>query len=137
MYKKIMVPVDLAHQDKLEKATRIASDLAKLYEAEVHYVAVSTSAPSELGRNSEAFSQKLEEFVSGQIETYGLKGQAHPIISADPTADMDLMLRNAGEYIGADLIVMASHVPGFRENLFHHHGNYIATHAHMSVLLVR
>ncbi len=121
MYKKIMVP----------------ADLAKLYEAEVHYVAVTTTAPSELGRNPDAFAQKLDDFVSGQIDTYGIKGQAHPITSEDPTADMDVMLRSAGEDIGADLIVMASHVPGFRENLFHHHGNYVATHAHMSVLLVR
>lgn len=137
MYKKIMVPVDLTHRDKMAKATRIVGDLAKLYEAEVHYVAVTASAPSELARNSESFSQKLADFVSSQIETYGLKGQAHPITAADPTADLDVLLRSAGEEIGADLIVMASHVPGFRENLFHHHGNYVATHSHMSVLLVR
>ncbi|MDE1461960.1 universal stress protein [Spartinivicinus poritis] len=137
MYTKIMVPIDLTHLDKMGKALQAAADLAKLYGAEVHYVSVTGSLPSELARNSDAFAKKLDEFVAMQNSRSGVKGQAHPITASDPVVDLDRLLSDAGEAIEADLIIMASHVPGFWENLFHAHGNYVASHAHMSVFLVR
>jgi nucleotide-binding universal stress UspA family protein len=39
--------------------------------------------------------------------------------------------------IGADLVVMASHKPGFLEHIFSSHGGYIAQHATCSVFVVR
>ncbi|WP_163835552.1 universal stress protein [Spartinivicinus ruber] len=137
MYTNIMVPVDLAHLDKMDKALRAAADLAKFYHAEIHYVSVTGSLPSELARNPEIFAKKLDEFVANQDSIYGVKGQAHPITATDPTADLDQILSDAGEAVGADLVIMAAHVPGLWQNLFHNHGSYVASHAHMSVFLVR
>lgn len=35
MFSKIMVPIDLAHVDRMAQAVQMAADLAKLYGAEV------------------------------------------------------------------------------------------------------
>ena len=39
--------------------------------------------------------------------------------------------------VGADLVIMASHVPGMLEHIFSSHGGYIAQHAKVSVFVVR
>lgn len=138
MYTKIMVPVDLAHIESLEKALVTAADLSKHYEAAVCYVGVSASAPSEVAHNSEEFSAKLEGFGVSQAEKFGLQEVstvAH--ISHDPTVDLDKNLINIAEEVGADLIVMASHIPGFIEHIFASNAGYVASYAKISVLVVR
>ena len=46
-------------------------------------------------------------------------------------------LRKAIEEVGADLVVMATHIPGAAEHLFASHGGSVAAHAKISVFLVR
>lgn len=138
MYTKIMVPVDLAHIESLEKALVTVADLSKHYETAVCYVGVSASAPSEVAHNSEEFNAKLEEFGAGQAEKFGLQAVstvAH--ISHDPAVDLDKNLINIAEEVGADLIVMASHIPGFIEHIFASNAGYVASYAKISVLVVR
>ena len=137
MYSSIMVPVDLTHIEKLGRALQVAADIAKLYGAEVHYLSVTPETPSELGKTPAEFSRKLQSFVEEQAEQYGITTKAHPVATHDPTADLNKTLRKAGDSIGADLIIMASHIPGFVDHIFHSHGGYMATHSGLSVLLVR
>jgi nucleotide-binding universal stress UspA family protein len=137
MYSSIMVPIDLAHLDKMGKELEVAADLAKHYGAQIHYVAVTTAAPSEVAHNPAEFAEKLQQFVAGQAATHGINAQAHPLTSHDPTADLDATLRHAEEVIGVDLVVMASHIPGFAEHIFSSHGSYIASHSKLSVFVVR
>ncbi len=137
MYKTLMVPIDLAHLDKLQKALDVAADLAKHYGATVHYVAVTAATPSPLAHNPAEFAEKLEKFVANEAAKRGIQAKAHPIISHDPTADLDTTLSHAGEDLGADLVVMGSHVPGFAEHIFHTHGGYVASHSSLSVFVVR
>ncbi len=137
MYSSIMVPVDLAHLDKIDKALQAAADLARHYGAAVHYVAVTSAAPSEVAHNPAEFAEKLDSFVAAQARAHGIDARAHPIRSHDPAVDLDQTLRNAGDAIGADLIVMASHVPGFADHIFHAHGGYVASHSDLSVFVVR
>lgn len=138
MYTKIMVPVDLAHIESLEKALVTAADLSKHYETSVCYVGVSASAPSEVAHNSEEFSAKLEAFSAGQKARFGLQAVstvAH--ISHDPAVDLDKNLINIAEEVSADMIVMASHIPGFIEHIFASNAGYVASYAKISVLVVR
>jgi len=137
MYSNIMVPVDLAHLDKIDKALRAAADLARHYGATVHYVAVTAAAPSEVAHNPAEFAAKLDSFVAAQASGYGIDARAHPIKSHDPAVDLDETLRDAGDAIDADLIVMASHAPGFAEHVFQAHGGYVASHSDLSVFVVR
>lgn len=137
MYKKIMIPVDLRHVDHLTKALSVGADLAKHYGAEAHIVSVTQSGPTEVAHNPKEFAEKLATFTADQSNALGFTFRAHTEISHDPAIDLDSVLETAAEKIGADLIVMASHVPGFAEYFFASNAGYLASHASMSVLVVR
>lgn len=137
MFKKIMVPVDLAHQDKLAGAIDLAADLAKLYGAEVCYVGATTSAPSATAASPEAYKIKLAEFADAQAQAHGETASSHMIVSHDPTTDLDTDLVKAVGEVGADLVVMATHVPNLGDRVWPSNGGRLATHTNVSVFLVR
>ena len=60
VFKKIMVPVDLAHLDKLERALDVASDLAKHYQASVCFVGVTSPQPSAAGERPPQASRRAD-----------------------------------------------------------------------------
>lgn len=137
MFTKIMVPVDLRHTDQMSKALAVAADLAQHYGAEVHMVGVTQSGPTEVARNPKQYAERLATFAADQSNTYGCSFRAHTEISHDPAIDLDRVLQDAAEDLGAELVVMASHVPGFAEHVFASNAGYLASHASMSVLVVR
>jgi nucleotide-binding universal stress UspA family protein len=137
MYSKIMVPVDLKKLETLERVLQVAADIAKLYGAELHYISVTSETPSELGKRPSDFAKKLEDFANQQADRHGVNTKAYPVASHDPAADLNRTLSSAGDAIGADLIIMASHIPGFIDHIFRTHGGYVATHSGLSVFLVR
>ena len=137
MYKNIMVPVDLEHLDQVRKAIAVGVDLAKHYGAGITLVSVTTSAPSAVAHNPEEFQSKLEEFASGLSGEHGTEIASKAVLSHDPTIDIDDTLQNAASQLNADLVVMASHVPGFMDYVFASRAGYLASHADMSVLVVR
>ena len=138
MFKKIMVPVDLAHLDRLQNALATAGKLAGLYSAPVTYVAVTTETPSEHARTPDEFQTKLEAFAAEQAATHGIaKTEARSYASHDPVADLDDALMNAVSQTGADLVVIGSHKPGFAEHVFASHAGNMALHAPVSVMVVR
>ncbi|WP_343080722.1 universal stress protein [Ostreiculturibacter nitratireducens] len=137
MFKRIVVPVDLAHVSKLEKALRLARDLAQKYEAELCYVGVTTSTPSAVSRTPEEFMRKLQAFAAEQAKSSQSTASTHTIVSHDPTIQMDRELEEAIDELGADLVVMASHVPNVADYVWSGHGAHIAAHSNASVMLVR
>jgi nucleotide-binding universal stress UspA family protein len=60
---------------------------------------------------------------------------SHPIVSHDPTIDLDKTLVDAVDELGADLVVMGSHIPRHFE--LRNHGAHLAQLTHHSVMLVR
>lgn len=137
MFDSIMVPVDLRHASSLAKALTIAADLAKAQNATVTYVGVTSPEPGELGHNPGEYARKLEEFAAAQAQTHGLKTTAHMIVAHDPAIDLDHKLSEAAEEIGADLIIVATHVPNVADYIWSSHGGHLANHAKASVFLVR
>ncbi len=137
MYRKIVVPVDLAHTDKLEKALATAADLAKHYRAKTYYVGVTAPAPSAVAHSSAEYAEKLELFAAEQSAQRGLQVEAKTATSTDPIRDLDDALRDTIEDLGADLVVMASHVPGFGSHIFASNAGYLASHTSVSVFVVR
>ena len=137
MYRKIVVPVDIGHTDKLEKALAISADLAKHYGAELHYVGVTAPPPSAIAHNPEEFAEKLQAFAAEQAAKRGVDIKADAVTSHDPVRDLDDTLRLTIEELDADLVVMASHVPGFAEYIFASNAGYLASHASVSVFVVR
>ena len=137
MYQKIMVPVDLGHADKLGKALTTAADLAKHYKAPVHLVGVTAPAPSAVAHNPEEFTEKLKAFAAAESAKHAVDFTAHAIVTPDPAVELDARLGREAEEIGADLIVMASHVPGLAEHIFSSNAGYLASHSTISVFVVR
>ena len=137
MYRRIVVPVDIGHADKLEKALATSADLAKHYGAELHYVGVTAPPPSAIAHNPAEFAEKLQAFAAEQSAKRGVDIKADAVTSHDPVRDLDDALRQKIEELDADLVVMASHVPGFAEYIFASNAGYLASHASISVLVVR
>lgn len=137
MYKNIMVPVDLAHADKLEKALAAAADLSKHYKAAICYVGVTAAAPGEVAHNPTEYAETLERFAAEDGKKRGVEVKAKTVTSHDPVRDLDDALGEAIKELGADLVVMASHVPSFADHLFSSNAGYLASHAETSVFIVR
>lgn len=138
MYQRIMVPVDLVHVGRIEKALETAADLSKHYHVPVTYVAVAATTPGEIAHTPEEHARKLEEFAQQQAAKYGLQDAGSAFyISHDPAADLDEKLLSAIDDTGADLVVMASHIPGFPEHIFSSNAGAVASHARVSVFVIR
>jgi nucleotide-binding universal stress UspA family protein len=137
MYRKIMVPVDLAHIERLEKAITTATDLAKHYRIPICFVGVTPETPTEVAHTPMEFGEKLEAFGARQSEKHGLQVDTAAYPSHDPAVDLDRTLIAAAKESGADLIVMASHVPGLQEHVFASNAGAVASHAGVSVFVIR
>lgn len=137
MFQKIMVPVDLAHADRLERATTAAADLAKLYGATVVYVGVTAPTPSAIAHTPQEFAGKLQAFAADQAAKLGHQATSHAMVSHDPTIDLDDTLLKGLNETGADLVVMASHIPNVTDYIWPSNGGQIAAHAKASVFIVR
>lgn len=136
LFKHIMVPVDLAHPDKLTRALGVMGDLARHYDAQVTLVGVTGPQPGSVAHSPDEFAQKLLKFAAIQAEIFGLPPIAtHPITANDPAIDLDRALEQAVHDLGADLVVMGSHIP--RRFDLGSHGGRIASHTDISVMLVR
>ena len=137
MFSKIMVPVDLEHAATLEKAIGIAADLAKLHGAQIHLVGVTASAPGAVAHNPAEFERKLQAFAADHAARHGCEMTSKAVLSNDPAVELASALEDCSREMGADLVVMASHVPGFMDLLFPSRAGHLATHTDISVFIVR
>ncbi|HSH29528.1 MAG TPA: universal stress protein, partial [Thiohalobacter sp.] len=111
MFNRIMVPVDLANLDALQKSLTVAANLAQLYAATLCYVGVTTSQPSSVARTPEEYEQKLRAFSREHAPHNGRVPTIRVYNSPDPVADLDDILVQAIVDADADLVVMATHLP--------------------------
>lgn len=137
MFKKILIPVDLAHITAIERALAASADLARHYGAQVCYLGVTSSQPGTVARTPEAYAEKLEAFALEQKAIHGQAVSARCINSPDPIADLDDTIIKAIDTEGADLVVMATHLPKHLDAVIPAHGGKIASHTDVSVFLVR
>jgi nucleotide-binding universal stress UspA family protein len=137
MFKRIMAPVDLAHVERLGRALNCAADLARHYRVPVAFVGVTATTPGTLGHTPEEFGEKLAAFAQGMSETHGISATAHAVLSNDPTTELDEALLRAIDETGADLVVMATHIPEVLDHIWPSNGGSLAEHARCSVMLVR
>ena len=137
MFTKIMVPIDLGHLDDLAQALAAAAQMAKSHNAEVIYVGVYGNVPTEAVPPAQDYSAELEAFADSQAAAHGIATTSIPVFSHDPQAELASALLSAATDAKADVIVMASHIPGWAEHIFHSNAGYIASHAPISVFVVR
>lgn len=137
MFHQIMVPVDLGHTDQLEKSLTIAAELSKHYGAPVCYVGVANEEPNSISHNPAEFDQTLTEFAKAQAFQHGHKATSRSFVGHDLVTDVDDVLLRAVDEVGADLVVMASHVPTLVDYIWPSNGGKIAAHAKAAVFVVR
>lgn len=137
MYDHIMVPVDLEHVEALAKAIDTAEALAASFEAKTTFVAVTAETPTSVAHNPEEFGRKMSEFVAGKAAAFPNGAEAKWYVAHDPTAQIDGILHEAVGEIDADLVVIASHIPNVMNAIWPSHGGKMASHADVSVFVVR
>lgn len=139
MYSKILVPVDLAHLEKLSKALNTAIDIARHYKATLHYVTVTNTTPSSAAHNPRELEAELRRFAEEQGKDHGIDTSCSVIATPDTAVELDRRLVEAIKTTGSDLIVMASHVPGIGDRLHFIHSNAanIVRETDISVFVVR
>ena len=139
MYSKILVPVDLEHADRLDKALATAAGLARSQDAELCFVAVCGKVPNRVAPDPERFAAELSLFAREQGDRFGVETSSLVKESNDPGADLDDKLLEAIDETGADLVVMASHIPGVadRLHLISSNAAWIVKHTEVSVFVVR
>ncbi len=130
-----MIPVDLEHADRLERALKTGADLAKLYDSKVTFVGITGVQPSHVARTPEEYAGKLGDFAREQATQRGIHAESKALTAHDPAVELDHMLLDAAHEIGADLIVAGTHDPHAFD--WPSHGGKLASHADISVLLVR
>lgn len=137
MVKSILVPIELAHTNALETAVMTAGNLAKLDNASLTLIGVTGSAPNDAAKNPHDFEEKLSAYATDVSSRLGIPVATRTLIDNDVSADLGNVLVKVAEDMGVDLIVMASHVPGFIEHIFSSNAGYVASHAKCSVYVVR
>ena len=78
IFHHIMIPIDLAHTEKLTKAITLAGELVRQHGAEIVYVGVTASTPSAAAHSEQEFSEKLDAFAKGQKELLKCQSQPRP-----------------------------------------------------------
>jgi len=90
-----------------------------------------------VARTPEEFRAKLSSFAAGQADQHGIQAIGHAVFSHDPSIDLETALLTAISETGADLVVMATHVPHMTDHIWPSNGGRIASHSGVSVFLVR
>lgn len=137
MFTHIMVPVDLAEKQTCARAIRVACDLAGVYDARLTLVSVSGGLQGKVSHSSDEYGRRLalyaDEIASACGRDVGSRNYGVP----DPSVEVDHKLIEAIGDLRADLVVMASHQPGWVEYIISSHGGRMARHAPISVFVVR
>ena len=137
MFKNIMVPVDLAHLETLEPALSVVADMAKQYDEKITYVGVTANTPTSIARTPQEYEQKLDAFAQDRHKVHGQPVSIKVYSSTDPVANVDDLLVKAIDETGADLVMMATHLPRHLDIVMPSHGGKVATHTDASVFLLR
>ena len=138
MYTKILVPVDLDNVEKLSKALNLAGQTAQANHAEVVYVDVVDAVPTmSASTEGDRMAVRLKEFVATQAKQYHIKANDQVTLRGDLHLNVGADIIKAAKEADCDLIVMASHLPGLKDHIFSSNAGYVASHAPMSVYVVR
>lgn len=136
-YEHVMIPIDLEHADRMGKAIDTARGLALQFGAKLTFVGVTSEVPGKAARNPAEYERNLEVFAQKNAADLSHGVLSRTYVAHDPTAQIDNILLDAVEDIGADLVVMASHIPNVMDAIWPSHGGKMASHAKVSVFVVR
>ena len=90
-----------------------------------------------MARTPQEYELKLRAFAHEHAPDSGHEPTARVYNSHDPSVDLDDILVKAIDDVGADLVVMATHLPTHLDAIMPSAGDKIAKHTEASVFLVR
>jgi nucleotide-binding universal stress UspA family protein len=138
LHSRILVPVDLNNVEKLTKALGIAARTAKENDATVVYVGVVDAVPTSSARSEvELMKELLDKFAAEQAKDHGIKTADQITLRHDLHLHVGSEIISSAKEADCDLIIMASHIPGIKDHIFSSNAGYVATHAPISVYVVR
>jgi nucleotide-binding universal stress UspA family protein len=140
MFKKILVPVDLADTDLAQSAIETAVSLARASGGQVRLLNVLPPTPA-----------MLTEYVPSDFDARQRQSAEEALViiareSGIDAAHIGVAARQGGVYhevleeakaIHADLIVMSSHRPGMKSYFLGSNAGHVVRYANCSVLVVR
>jgi nucleotide-binding universal stress UspA family protein len=142
MFKSILVPIDLNHEESWTLALPLAVKMAQQAGAALHVTAVVPDFGAAIVQNYFPADFEAKSLQHGEVE---LEKIVAKVVPADLACKIHLEHGSIRKRIldrvkssGADLIIMASHPPDqFREFLVGSHADWIVRHAPVSVFVVR
>ena len=140
MFKRILVPVDLADTDLAQSAIETAVSLAKASGGQVRLLNVLPPMPG-----------MLAEYVPPDFDARQRAAAEEALVIVAKESGIDVghigvAVRQGGVYhevleeakeVHADLIVMSSHRPGMRSYFLGSNAGHVVRYANCSVLVVR
>ena len=141
MYKKVLLPVDLAEASSWRKALPAAADICKASGGVLHLMSVvpDYGSPAVAQYFPDDFEERMIAESSKELTALAAK-------SVPKGVAVETLVVYGGIYekiletadtIGADLIVMASHRPELKDYLLGPNAARVVRHANQSVLVVR
>lgn len=137
MFTTILVPVDLAHAARMDRALAVAASEARQHGARIIYLGITEETPGPVAHNPREYSERLEAFARAEAQRHGIPAEALAVASVDPAAEINRLILKAIRDTGADLVVMAGHAPRMIDRILPSHGGHVAEHAEVSVFVVR
>lgn len=139
MFKTILVPVDIAHSERVKSSLAAASKLAVAHDSKLVLLHVVEQLPGYvLAEVPDGFRDSMKAGATAEIKK---------IAAAQELPDTAQVLVREGHVyhtilsvardVGADLIVIASHSPVIADYLLGSVAARVVRHAHCSVLVLR
>ncbi len=139
MYKRILVPIDVAHESSWRKAIPVAAELAIKFEAELVIATVVGAIDSGLLSYFPPAYQWLHENAQEKLNAIAKRCVPDTVkptlVVGDGSISREII--RIGKELGVDLIVMASHRPEMKDYLVGPNAGAVVRHAACSVLVVR
>ncbi len=140
MPRKILVPIDLEHGERVNEVLGIAADFATADDTEVELLTVIQAGPvivsQFLAENYEAMaSTKAEQELAALVA--GMGAAADKVTTTVRFGGTYQEILAYAEKIGADLIVIGSHKPNVADYLLGSTAARVVRHAKCSVYVVR
>ena len=69
MFATILVPVDLAHADRMHRALAVAADEARRHGARVVYLGITGDTPGAVAHSPREYRDRLAEFARAEADS--------------------------------------------------------------------
>lgn len=141
MYKKILLPLDIANERSQRKAVKTAIQLAQAYSSVLHVISVVPDfGMSMVGTYFPAdYEKKMIQDTKQKLENYVAKNIPDTIKTRLIVAHGNIYteILDYANKTKVNLIVMASHRPELKDYLIGPNASKIVRHANCSAMVVR